>query len=62
MERIVTQAKRLLEAIEKFPDLPHNLLSTAADDDRRQATEVILLWWNSEIDCAICRRNHTNAL
>ncbi len=45
----VTQAKRMLEAFEKFPDLPHNLRSTATDDDRHKAIEVLLGRWNSEI-------------
>ncbi len=45
----MSQAKRLFEAIDKFPVLPHNLLSTATDDDRRQAIEVILRWWNGDI-------------
>lgn len=49
MELDMEQAKRLFGAIEKFPDLPHNLLSTATDDDRRQAISAMLQWWNGEI-------------
>lgn len=45
----MNQAKHLVEVIEKFPDLPQNLLSTATNDDRRQAMEVIRRWWNGEI-------------
>lgn len=49
MDLNVTQAMRVLEAIEKFPNLPYNLLSTATNHDRRQAIEVILRLWNGEI-------------
>ncbi len=45
----MNQAKQLLEAVEKFPELPHNLLSTATDGDRREALGAVLRWWNSEI-------------
>ncbi len=44
------QARRMLiEAVEKFPDLQHNLLSTATDGDRREAIGALLRWWNGEI-------------
>ena len=49
MEFDTNQAKLLLEAVEKFPDLPHNLLSTATDEDRRTAIDAILRWWNGEV-------------
>ncbi len=49
MEFDMNQAKLLLEAVEKFPDLPHNLLSTATDEGRRAAIAAILQWWNGEI-------------
>ena len=43
------RAKRLLEQVAEFPDLPHNLLSTGTDDDRRDAIAAILRWWNDKI-------------
>ena len=49
MEIDTNQAQRLLERITDFPDLPHNLLSTASDDDRRKAIAAILRWWNEKI-------------
>jgi len=49
MEMNTDQAKRLLQRIAQFPDLPHNLLSTASDDDRREAIAAILCWWNDQI-------------
>jgi hypothetical protein len=49
MEMNTNQAKRLLEGVAEFPDLPHNLLSTATDDDRRDAIAAILRWWNAQI-------------
>ena len=38
MEIDTNQAKRLLERVTEFPDLPHNLLSTATNHDRRART------------------------
>jgi hypothetical protein len=49
MEFGMNQTNLLLEAVEKFPSLPHNLLSTATDEDRRAAIAVVLQWWNGEI-------------
>jgi len=49
MEMNIDQAKHLLERVTEFPDLPHNLLSTATDDDRRDAIAAILRWWNEKI-------------
>ena len=49
MECDLNQAKLLLTAVEKFPDLPHNLLSTATDEDRRVTIAAILRWWNGEV-------------
>ena len=49
MEIDTNQAQRLLERITDFPDLPHNLLSTARDDERRKAIAAILGWWNEKI-------------
>ncbi|MCL4499039.1 MAG: hypothetical protein M1335_02185 [Chloroflexi bacterium] len=49
MEFGMNQAKLLLEAVQKFPNLPHNLLSTATDEDRRAAIAAILRWWNGEV-------------
>ena len=49
MEIDTNQAQRLLERITDFPDLPHNLLSTASDDDRRKAIAAILRWLNEKI-------------
>jgi hypothetical protein len=49
MEMNTNRAKRLLEQVAEFPDLPHNLLSTGTDDDRRDAIAAILRWWNDKI-------------
>jgi hypothetical protein len=49
MKMNTDQAKRLLEQVTEFPDLPHNLLATATDDERREAVAAILRWWNNQI-------------
>jgi hypothetical protein len=49
MEINPSQAKCLLEQVAEFPDLPHNLLSPATDDDRRDPIAAILRWWNDKI-------------
>ena len=49
MEMNTDQAKHLLERVTEFPDLPHNLQSTATDEDRREAIAAILRWWNDKI-------------
>jgi len=49
MKMDTNQADRLLEQVTEFPDLPHNLLSTATDDDRRDSIAAILRWWNDQI-------------
>ena len=49
MKMNTDQAKRLLEQVAEFPDLPHNLLATSSDDDRREAIAAILGWWNEKI-------------
>ncbi len=54
----VQARRRLINAVEKFPDLPHNLLSTATDRDRREAIAAVLRWWNGEIVSILTEFEH----
>ena len=49
MEMNPNQTKCLLQRVAEFRRLPHNLLSTATDDERREAIAAILRWWNEKI-------------